>query len=100
MRRLDILRVVGRTRPVEIHEIYDYASAQEREEKASAGTYLDKALYLRSQRKWAQAIKTLGEGLALYPKDTALLRQLECIESLQADPPSEGWDGSVAADSK
>jgi len=99
-RRLDILRVVGRTRPVEIHEIYEYESAPQREDKTAAGKYLDEALQLRSQRSWEPAIETLTRGLELYPEDTALQRQLECIRALQANPPSADWDGSVAAESK
>jgi len=99
-RRLDILRVIGRSRPVEIHEIYEYESAAVRADKAAAAKVLDRALKLRSLREWGQAIELLESGLALFPGDGALQCQLKRIESLQADPPPVDWDGSVEAATK
>jgi len=100
IRRLDVLRVVGRSGPVEIFEIFEHETTELRADKAEAGKYLHRALDLRSKRDWSGAIATLEKGLVRYPEDTALLLQIECIKGLQSAPPSEDWDGSVAAGSK
>lgn len=99
-RRLDVLRVIGRSHPVEIHEVYEHESAQVRSEKAAAAKLLDTVLELRLERQWAPAIELLEKGLQLYPEDGALQCQIKHIKGLKKSPPPLDWDGSVGAPTK
>lgn len=90
-RRLDCVRVVGKTEPVELYELRRAASVSmaadplvERFE-AALGQY-------RAQR-WEDAVNSFRKLVADFPDDGASRLYLQrCIE-FQAQPPGADWDG-------
>lgn len=91
-RRLDCVRVVGKTEPVELFELRPAASA----DKGGADPLLERfeaALGHYRARRWEEAVNSFRKLVADFPHDgpSALYLQ-RCIE-FQAHPPSSDWDG-------
>ncbi len=93
-REIDLLKVVGKSRPVRIYEIL-----QERARAAAKLVTLaesfEEGLACYRQRKWEAAAKifsALADRLHDVPSSVFLRR----IERFRADPPPRGWDGVYA----
>jgi adenylate cyclase len=90
LRRLDRVRVKGKSRPVEIYTFWDGASHDELNNKAIAA--------YRAQR-WDEA-ENLWRRLGVEAEDPVALAYLERIEQFRENPPSPDWDGSFTLTAK
>jgi hypothetical protein len=59
--------------------------------------YLEGLAAYREQR-WDDALRALNASLEPMPDDEPSMALLKRVESLQANPPSQGWDGSWRLD--
>ncbi len=93
-RRIDIARVVGRSEPVELHEIL--AAPQ----STGAREAFEGAMRLYAQGRWAEAAAAF-EGVARENPNDGPAQTLarRCREFAAAGPPP-GWDGVWSHDSK
>jgi adenylate cyclase len=89
MRRVDRVRVSGKTEAVDVYTPCEDASVNERTAAAFEA-------YLR--RDWEAAEAIYRELLAANPNDGVAKRLLERIEAWRADPGEASEDGSVALD--
>jgi adenylate cyclase len=89
-RRLDCVRVVGKSEPVELFELRP-APAQAGEDPLVLR--FERALDLYRARCWDEAVNSFRSLAADFPNDLASKLYLQrCIE-FQAQPPGADWDG-------
>src|SRR5689334_5176921 len=98
-REIDQLVVVGQTVPKTVFEIL-----------GRAGKLTDKQLQMRSRysegltayraRDWGEARRALQSALEVAPGDGPSMTLLRRIETFEANPPAEAWDGSWQLDHK
>jgi class 3 adenylate cyclase len=98
-RRLDRLRVKGKTKAVEVYELLA------RKGKAAAKTLdardaFERALAAYFARDWDSAESALDCAASLRPDDAAVGTYRKRIVELRANPPPAGWDGSYEMRSK
>ncbi|HEY8903969.1 MAG TPA: adenylate/guanylate cyclase domain-containing protein, partial [Chthoniobacterales bacterium] len=95
-RSVDLVRAVGKTRPVEILTVIG-----RRDEEP--GEWLDRyeaaVAAFRAQR-FAEAAATLRQCLEEEPSDRLCAMYLQRAEAFMAEPPPPGWDGAEVATSK
>lgn len=98
VRRLDLLKVKGKTIPMAVYELLAEGPAddalQARVEKYEQGF----ALYQKQQ--WDEAEAVLGELTRQFPSDAPALNLLGRIHKLRVNPPEPGWDGVYEAKDK
>jgi adenylate cyclase len=99
-RVLDVIRVKGKTEPVKVYEVLGEASVPlDRAVEAYAAAY-EWAFEAYLDRDFDAARKGFEEALAARPGDPASLDMLGRMEALDPRRLPEGWDGSVALNSK
>jgi len=87
-REIDMIRVVGKTRPVRIFEpVAERATATPAE--AEAVRTFERGLEAYRSRNWDRA----EEAFRGLPDDPAAAVYLERCAAFRRDPPPEGWDG-------
>ena len=90
-RKLDTVRVIGRSEPVEIFQVIGQGQRDAHAENRYAS-----ALSLYQKRDWAKAAAAFR---ALEGDPTALAMALRC-ESFSTAPPAQDWDGIWQQESK
>ncbi len=100
MRELDIVVVKGKTKPVAIYEVLDYHDETSYPNMIDAMGLFRNGIAKYRQREWDGARKLFHEVLALNPNDKAAKMYLERCDTLEADPPADGWDGTYVMDTK
>lgn len=94
-RELDWLQIRGKSKPIEIYEIFDSSLPEQLERKAATSDYFTQGLYLRKQQKWDKAIQAFQTALTLYQNDrSAQYHIAECQRLSQLKLP-EDWDGAT-----
>src|SRR5262249_59726094 len=88
-REIDRVRVVGRVRPVVVHEVLHSALAQGLQEWWSA------ALVAYRARRWDEAVERFTTLVRQRPADGPASVYLERCPALQASPPPTEWGGGV-----
>ncbi len=98
-RKLDIIRVVGKTEPIEIYELM-----------GKKGTLPDKVydciekynigLDYFNVRQWKKAQKSFNDALKILPDDGPSLTYVKRCEEFMKKPPSKKWDGVYSMKSK
>jgi adenylate cyclase len=92
-RRLDCVRVVGKTEPVELYELRRAASASVSTAADPLVGRFEAALGQYRARRWEDAVNSFRKLVADFPDDGASRLYLQrCIE-FQAQPPGADWDG-------
>jgi adenylate cyclase len=92
-RRLDCVRVVGKTEPVELFELQPAASVSAPTGADPLVERFEAALDHYRARRWDEAVNSFRGLVADFPDDGASRLYLQrCIE-FQAQPPGAGWDG-------
>ncbi|MBI3552480.1 MAG: HAMP domain-containing protein [Elusimicrobia bacterium] len=92
-RKLDRIRVVGKTIPVTVYELLG------RKGEVAAGLLSSRDLFERAlssyaARGWDEAEKLFSEAARLVPGDGACALYLGRIAGARKDPPPSGWDGT------
>ncbi len=92
VRRLDRIRVVGKSVPIRIYEII--------EEKSQAGTAYDamisqfeEGIELFAAKDWKGAVKAFEQTLVLQPNDGPSKTFIERCKVYMVTPPPADWDG-------
>jgi class 3 adenylate cyclase len=93
VREIDRVVVAGQTRSEIIFEILGRKGELTPQQLSSRDKYLEGLAAYREQR-WDDALRALNASLAAMPGDGPSMALLKRIESLKANPPPPGWDGS------
>lgn len=100
MRKLDYLRVKGKTQPVPIYEVIGYASNPLPSSTVDLLASFAKGLDAYRQRNWRAARGHFEQSLALDPSDRPSAIFLARTERYCANPPADDWDGVWTLDEK
>ena len=98
LRKLDVLRVKGKKRPMAVYELLA--------EKGQDGHFgplirgYEAAFAHYQSQQWADAERLLLELGETFADDTASRALLKRIEHFRAEPPPEDWDGVYVAKDK
>jgi two-component system sensor histidine kinase ChiS len=99
-RELDWVKVKGKSKPVELYEIYNNDPPEIQELKRKAGSSILRGLTQRRRKAWDKAIAAFEKALSIYPDDQAAKLHIErCHQLRQMDLPDD-WDGSIDLDHK
>lgn len=92
VRELDIVRVVGKSKPVRIYELRGMDRVPWIEQDLIIDTYT-RGLNAYRQRQWYQALKEFRRVLRYFPSDgPSRLYTKRCLDCIQ-NPPLQDWDG-------
>jgi class 3 adenylate cyclase len=97
VREIDRVVVAGHTHSEVIFEILGLKGELTPQQLSSRDSYLEGLAAYREQR-WGDALRALNASLEPMPDDGPSMALLKRVESLQANPPSQGWDGSWRLD--
>lgn len=98
-RELDVIRVVGKEKPVKIFELVAEKGKID-EEKTTLLEYFEAGLYAYRDRQWEEASSLFMQVLRLEPEDKpAELYIQRCKENKQMEPAPE-WDWVCQLDAK
>ncbi len=97
VREIDRVVVAGHTHSEVIFEILGRKGELTPQQLSSRDSYLEGLAAYREQR-WDDALRALNASLEPMPDDEPSMALLKRVESLQANPPSQGWDGSWRLD--
>jgi class 3 adenylate cyclase len=97
VREVDRVVVAGHTHSEVIFEILGRKGELTSQQLSSRDKYLEGLAAYREQR-WDDALRALNASLEPMPDDGPSMALLKRVESLQANPPSKGWDGSWRLD--
>ena len=93
VREIDRVVVAGQTHSEIIFEILGRKGEVTSQQLSSRNKYLEGLAAYREQR-WDDALRALNASLEAMPGDGPSMALLKRIESLKANPPPLGWDGS------
>jgi adenylate cyclase len=91
-RLVDVVRVKGKAKAVEIHELLGAAGRVTEHAIAFAARY-EQALAAYRERRFAEAVASLETLAAEHPGDLSVERLLGLAWRFTQQPPEEGWDG-------
>jgi adenylate cyclase len=97
LRRVDIVRLRGRTDPVELHEVLDY-SAQSAAPPASALDHYEAGIAAYRERRYGPALAHFERAAALAPSDRLSHIYVHRCRALARTPPAADWDGAWIVD--
>ena len=91
-RELDLIRVVGKEKPVKVYELID-RKGQIQGSKREVLTLYEDGLRMYRKKEWQKAIAFFQKALDKDPHDGPSLTYLERCKVYAQDPPPENWDG-------
>jgi adenylate cyclase len=92
VRPLDLIRVKGKTVPIQVYELVDRKGALTPDQKNAFGHYAE-GLKLYHDRQFARAMDAFKKTLGLLPHDGPSRTYIERCETFIAFPPPPAWDG-------
>jgi len=98
MRKLDVLRVKGKLKPMPVYEVLAEAPGDE-ELEFRVRLYEDAFEYYQ-QRRWSDALAQVKLLLSRAPFDAPAIALRDRIENMISNPPSADWDGVYVAKGK
>jgi two-component system, sensor histidine kinase ChiS len=99
-RELDWVKVKGKSKPVELYEIFNNDPPEIQELKRKSGSSIRRGLTQRRRKEWDKAQAAFEKALSIYPEDqTAKLHIERCQQLMQMDLP-DNWDGAIQLDQK
>ena len=93
IRKLDNIRVKGKTRPVSIYEIMDFYDESTFPNLGKVIKHHQEGFDLYQSGDWSAAKAILQEALHLNPEDKATWTLLQRCMHFEKKPPEGGWDG-------
>jgi adenylate cyclase len=93
LREIDMVKVVGRKRPVRIYALLAATGTSLPKEQAEAYSAYAAGLEAYRQQSWDKALKLFQHTLALWPKDSPSQTMVERCQLYQHTSPPEEWDG-------
>ncbi|MGY8671268.1 MAG: GAF domain-containing protein [Verrucomicrobiia bacterium] len=100
MRDVDWVVVKGKTEPVAVYEVLDYHTEESFPNLMEALNHFKSGRELYRARKWDKGINAFSETLSLNPEDKLSGMYIDRCKHLQANPPSDDWDGIWVMKSK
>jgi len=91
-RELDMIRVVGKEKPVKVYELIERKGQIEESKREVIKLYED-GLKMYREKEWQKAIDLFQEALDKDPHDGPSLTYVERCKGYIQDPPPENWDG-------
>jgi adenylate cyclase len=98
LRKLDMLRVKGKSRPMEICELLAEGPGDTDLQARAVG--YDAAFNLYQKQRWDAASERLASLLGRFPQDRPAAALLDRITTLREHPPDPDWDGVYVAKGK
>lgn len=99
VRRLDVIRVVGKKEPVPVYELMDVKGGLSKVARNLRDTY-SKGLELFTDRQWVAAKKEFLAALKIVPEDGPSKTYIERCNAYIKTPPPKDWDGVFGLTSK
>jgi len=93
VREIDRVVVAGHTHSEIIFEILGCTGKLTPQQSSSRARYLE-GLAAYRERRWDDALRALTASLEAMPGDGPSMALLKRVESLEANPPSQDWDGA------
>jgi class 3 adenylate cyclase len=93
VREIDRVVVAGQSHSEIVFEILGRKGDLTSQQLSSRDKYLE-GLTAYRERRWNDAVRALNASLEAMPGDGPSITLLKRIESLNANPPPQGWDGS------
>ena len=93
LRRLDLIRVKGKSRPTWVYESLGHHTAETFPNLAPVITVYEAGLDCYQRRDWKGGLRQFGEALDLAPHDRASRIFLDRCRYYQTNPPADGWEG-------
>ncbi|MBT3879114.1 MAG: adenylate/guanylate cyclase domain-containing protein [Candidatus Scalindua sp.] len=91
-RELDMIRVVGKEKPVKVYELIDRKGEVQEAKREVLKLYED-GLKMYRKKEWQKAISMFQKALNKDPHDGPSLAYIERCKIYVQDPPPENWDG-------
>jgi len=91
-REIDIIRVVGRSKPVKVYELLAEKGGLNRN-KARSLQHFEAGLKAYRRREWKAAVSWFEHVLNLVPEDTPSKVYVQRCNEYQKMPPANDWDG-------
>jgi adenylate cyclase len=98
-RELDMIRVVGKEKPVKVYELVDRKGEIQEVRREILKLY-EKGLKEYLNREWQRAITLFQNVLSKDPHDGPSLTYVKRCKAYAQNPPSEDWDGVYTLESK
>ena len=92
-RPIDLMRVKGKKKPVEIFESLGYYDGRESDNILRAAEAYRIGYAAMQARDWKEAIARFEEALAIFPGDKPTQMHLDRARFYLANPPPAEWDG-------
>jgi adenylate cyclase len=93
LRRLDLIRVKGMTRPTDVYESLGHHSSATFPKLASVIAAYEAGIERYLRRDWAAAIRQFGKAIDLAPSDRPSRIFLDRCRYYQENPPGDAWNG-------
>ena len=90
-RKLDMVRVVGISEPVRLHEVIETMENAAADKKKMVEIF-HQALNLFEERKWKEAAAGFTEALSIENGDAPSTKYLERCNAYMINPPDADWD--------
>ena len=91
-RRLDRVRVVGKSEPVRLHELLDILEEAPPERRKLVAVFHE-ALDNFEQRAWQRAAEGFREGFFMQRGDGPSKKYFDRCKAFLKEPPADDWDG-------
>lgn len=91
-RELDLIRVVGKEKPVKVYELIDRKGQIQGAKREVLEFYKD-GLRMYRNKEWQKAIAMFQKALNKDPHDGPSLTYIKRCKAYALDPPQENWDG-------
>jgi class 3 adenylate cyclase len=92
-REIDRIVVAGQTRSEAVFEILGPRGGLTQQQQALRNRYLE-GLAAYRERRWEDALRAFNASLEAVPDDGPSMALIKRIESLQASPPVQDWNGA------
>jgi len=93
LRRIDLIRVKGKSRPTEVYESLGYHTPATFPKLDSVIAAYETGLDRYLRRDWAGAIRRFSDALELAPQDRPARIFLDRCRYYQDNPPADAWNG-------
>ncbi len=97
-RKLDLLKVKGKDRPMGVYELISEGPGTAEAQKLAAD--YERAFGAYQQKNWDDAERMLIVLGERHPDDGPMASLLERVREYRQDPPPDDWDGSYVAKGK
>jgi len=92
-RKVDLIRVKGKTKPVGIYQILDYHDEESFPRMTEVIDLFQEGVNLYSHREWDRGIEAFGQILEFNTTDATARLYLDRCEYYKKTPPEDNWDG-------